>query len=221
MKSKTSSQFHLLGKRALIIANGEIPRKQTVEHLLNSVQLVVCADGGANAALKYGIRPDAIVGDMDSIHTETRVKFQKAAFVEILDDDATDLEKAIRWTINHQFDHITVVGAMGKRLDHTCGNLGTLAKFYPDAVIVFVDDLGEVHYVGRELSFEAPLRTTISLIPLTRCEGVTTQGVRYALTDETLEIGVREGTSNVVASNPVKVVVQKGNLLLYKLLTRA
>lgn len=204
-------------KRALVIANGEVPKKHLLQSLARESSIVICADGGANLALKFGILPDAIVGDLDSIHAEALVKFHKVPTYEDRDDESTDLEKAIAWALKQKYDHIVVVGASGKRIDHTLGNLGVLPKFYPDAVIRFVDDLGEVMYVGRELAFEAKRGDIVSLIPLTPCEGITTEGLRYGLDNEALELGVREGTSNVVVSTPVTIKVKKGHLLLYKL----
>jgi hypothetical protein len=40
--------------------------------------------------------------------------------------------------------------------------------------------------------------------------------LRYALHDESLELGNRDGTSNVVVSSPVVVRVRSGHLLLYR-----
>jgi thiamine pyrophosphokinase len=205
-----------MAKRALVIANGEPPKKARLQALLRESTVVYCADGGANVALKLGIVPDAILGDLDSIHAETLVKFQKVPTHQDSDDETTDLEKAIAWAIKRKYDHIIVIGASGKRLDHTIGNLGVLAKFYPDAVIRFVDDFGELTYVGREVTFDARKGETISLIPLSRCEGIVTDGLRYVLNGETLELGVREGTSNTVISSPVAIRVKKGHLLLFR-----
>jgi thiamine pyrophosphokinase len=204
-------------RRALVIANGETPKKQRLQALVREANVVLCADGGANTALKFGILPQAIIGDLDSVHAETLVKFQKVPTYQDSNDETTDLEKAIAWAVNAKYDHITVVGAAGKRLDHTIGNLGVLAKFYPDAVIRLVDDYGELTYIDHELVFDGRKGETISLIPLSRCEGIVTDGLRYALNGETLELGVREGTSNVVTSTPVTIKVKKGNLLLFRL----
>lgn len=203
-------------KRALVIANGEPPKKARLQALVREADVVLCADGGANVALKFGVVPDAIIGDIDSIHAETLVKFHKIPTHRDSDDERTDLEKAIAWAIKRKYDHITVVGASGKRLDHTIGNLGALAKFYPDAVVRFVDDFGELTYVGRALTVEAKKGEMVSLIPLSRCEGIITDGLRYALNGETLELGVREGTSNVVTASPISVSVKKGHLLLFR-----
>jgi thiamine pyrophosphokinase len=207
-------------KRALVIANGEPPKKQLLQSLARESGVVICADGGANTALKFGILPDAIVGDLDSIHAEALVKFRKVPTYEDRDDESTDLEKAIAWALKQKYDHIVVVGASGRRIDHSVGNLGVLPKFYPDAVIRFIDDLGELVYIGREITFDAKRGDVLSLIPLTRCEGVTTQGLKYALDGEALELGVREGTSNAVVNTPVTIKVKNGHLLLYKLFAR-
>ena len=207
-------------KHALIIANGEPPQKKRLALLVKQAGTVICADGGANTALKMGIAPDAIVGDLDSIHTEALVKFRRVAIHEERNDETTDLEKAITWAIQSKHDHITVVGAFGKRLDHTVGNLGVLRKFYPDAIITLVDDHGELRYVGRECSLEAAKGDVVSLIPLNRCEGVFTTGLKYSLEGEILELGVREGTSNIVVASPVTIKVKKGHLLLFKLFGR-
>lgn len=204
-------------KSALVIANGEPPKKQLLLSLARDANIVVCADGGANTALKAGIVPKAIVGDLDSIHAEALVKFHRVPTYENTDDETTDLEKAIAWAIQSKYDHVIVVGATGKRIDHSVGNLAVLPKFYPDAIVRFVDDLGEIQYTGRELEFEADKGAVISLIPLNRCEGIVTEGLKYALQGEVLELGTREGTSNVVVSSPVTIRVKKGHLLLFKL----
>lgn len=204
-------------KHALVIANGEPPKKQLLLSLVRDAQCIVCADGGANTALKFGIVPHAIVGDMDSIHAETLVKFRSVPHYTDSSQDSTDLEKVVRWTIREGYDHITVAAALGKRLDHTVGNLGVMARFYPDAVIRLVDDLGELTYIGKRTEFEAKVGSTVSLIPLSRCEGITTTGLKYPLINESLELGVRDGTSNEVTSSPVLITVQSGHLVLYRL----
>jgi thiamine pyrophosphokinase len=208
-------------KYALIIANGDPPQKKRMAVLLKRAGAVICADGGANIAFKMGISPDAIVGDLDSIHAEALVKFRRVPVHEDRNDETTDLEKAIAWAIQSGFDRITVAGAFGKRVDHTVGNLGVLRKFYPDALITLVDDNGELCYTGKQYSFEAERGEVVSLIPLNKCEGICTSGLRYALDEESLELGVREGTSNVVESSPVTIKVKKGHLLLFRLYSRS
>jgi thiamine pyrophosphokinase len=209
-----------MSQRALIIANGETPEAELVQTLLDGGRLIICADGGANAARLLGIRPDVIVGDLDSVHPDTLTHFRGVAIHEDRDENATDLEKAVVWAIEQACEEIVIVGALGRRLDHTVGNLGVLPKFHKRAAIRVVDALGEMSYIGRQYEFAARPGDVVSLVPLNRCTGITTTGLRYALRGEALELGTRDGTSNVVVSSPVGVRVERGHLLLYRLRSR-
>lgn len=206
-----------MSRRALIIANGEMPDAAFLRDQLEAGMLVVCADGGANAARELGIRPDAIVGDLDSVSPETLAHFRDVLVHADRSEDTTDLEKAVNWTLAQDRDEIVIVGALGQRLDHAVGNLGVLPKFHRQAAIRVVDARGTLTYIGREVLFDARPGEIVSLVPLNRCEGITTTGLRYALDGEALELGTREGTSNVVTSTPVSVRVERGHLLLYRL----
>src|SRR5512141_1042329 len=110
-------------QHALILANATPPSKKLLKQLSTDASLFVCADGGANTAARYGIMPEAIVGDLDSIHAQTLYKFRKAAIHRVVDDFSTDLEKAMSWVIDKGYNHIVIAGATGGRLDHFIGNL--------------------------------------------------------------------------------------------------
>jgi len=200
---------------ALILANGEAPSKRLIQTLRKNAAIFVCADGGADIAARLKLRPDIILGDLDSVFATTLKRFPHAKKIQIDDQNSTDLEKAIAYLIETGYDRIVVVGAEGKRLDHTIGNVGALAKFSDRASITLESDDGTLRYVGRGTEFEAKPGSTLSLIPLTHCDGITTQGLQYPLNGESLELGVRDGTSNRVTSSPVRITVEKGNLLIY------
>ena len=210
-----------MSKKALILANGEPPTKKLLKKLLAGSQLFVCADGGANAAARHGLKPDAIVGDMDSITQATLRKFHKSEVHKVVDDYSTDLEKALAWVTDKGFHIITVAGATGGRLDHFMGNLSAMVKFSPKAVITFIDDAGEWIFIDRAKDFALPVGSTVSLIPLTHCDGIVTKGLRWNLNFESLELGVRDATSNVVDASPVHISVAKGNLILFHLFSSA
>jgi len=200
---------------ALILANGEAPSKRLIQTLRKNASIFVCADGGANIAARLNLRPDIIIGDLDSVFATTRERFPHAKKIQVSDQNFTDLEKAITYLIDHGQSNIIVAGGVGKRLDHTMGNVGALAKFSDRASISFESDDGSLRYVGRKSEFEYEVGSTVSLIPLTHCDGITTSGLQYPLTNESLELGVRDGTSNRVTASPISVTVQSGNLLIY------
>ena len=204
-------------RRALVLANGAPPPASLLHALAREAEAVVCADGGANVALALGVTPAAIVGDLDSILPATRDHFAAVPIYEDHDEFCTDLEKAVVWALTQGFGHITIAGAAGHRFDHAVGSLGVLAKFHGRATLRLVDECGELQHVGRMLQLDAPVGTVVSLLPLTRCEGIETEGLRYPLRGEVLELGGRDATSNVVVTSPATIRVARGHLLLYRL----
>jgi thiamine pyrophosphokinase len=202
-------------RHALILANGIAPKKPLFNILRREAVFFVCADGGANSALKLHTTPDLIVGDFDSIEPETLKAFRSVRQKHITDQNSTDLEKAFRELLKKGYKTITVLGATGGRFDHAIGNLSALAKFSLRADITFVDDSGFYFLIKDHCVLALPERTIISLIPLSFCSGITTTGLRWNLKNESLQLGVRESTSNIAVTSQIKISVRAGNLIAY------
>jgi thiamine pyrophosphokinase len=202
-------------KRALILANGKPPSKRLFQKFLASADWFICADGGANTAARFGSPPDLIIGDLDSIEKETLTIFSNVDMKKIKDQNSTDLEKALTAAIRKKYNEIIVLGATGRRLDHAIGNLSALVKFSYKAHITFIDDMGEFVAANHLKEFNLPIGTIISLLPLSRCSGIETKGLKWNLKNESLELGIRESTSNVIVSSPVNIKVRKGSLIIF------
>ncbi|MBI4547257.1 MAG: thiamine diphosphokinase [Ignavibacteriae bacterium] len=202
---------------ALIIANGRSPSPQLVRKLLKHADLIVCADGGANHARRLKIKPDVILGDMDSVTSPTKAFFKSIPQLFIEDENSTDLEKAIEFCIQRKAASIDVIGWSGDRIDHTTGSLGCFKKYGSNVRLRLVDSVGEVTLIQKRSRFKTRKGERLSLIPLERCSGVTTKNLKYGLQNETLELGVREGISNEATASMVTITVKKGTLLLYRI----
>jgi thiamine pyrophosphokinase len=202
--------------RALLIANGVLPSLRFVRELASSSDVVACADGGTKHALRLGIQPDFVIGDLDSLSVTMRGHLKQAKIVESIDQNKTDLEKAILFLLGRKAKHITVVGATGKRIDQTIASIALLVKYRRRARLTFVDPTGEIEIVQSRTEFRAKVGTTVSLIPTSRPVRLTTKGLRYALEDERLEFGSR-GVSNEVITPVVEIRVRGGTLFLVKL----
>ncbi|RPI03181.1 MAG: thiamine diphosphokinase [Ignavibacteriae bacterium] len=202
-------------KRALILANGKSPSKLLFHNSMVYADWFVCADGGANTAARFGYTPDLIIGDLDSIEKETLKKFSSVKTIKLKDQNSTDLEKALTAVLRKKFKEIIVLGATGGRLDHAIGNLSALAKYSDRAHITFLDIEGIFISVDRILEMNLPAGTIISLLPLSRCTGVITRGLKWNLNGESLELGIRESTSNVMVTSPVTIKVKKGRMIAF------
>lgn len=80
----------------------------------------VAADSGLETALDFGIEPDEIVGDMDSLR-DTSCLQNRAGKIQIFprDKDFSDTELALIRAISHNKNAwITLVGGGGGRIDH-------------------------------------------------------------------------------------------------------
>ena len=113
---------------AVIVAGGEFPTAPQPLEILQSAQYVVCCDGAADRYIATGRVPDAIVGDGDSISAENREKFAHQLHI-ISEQESNDQTKAVRYLLEHGMRRIAIVGATGRREDHTIGNISLLIEY--------------------------------------------------------------------------------------------
>jgi|SRR5208283_148300 len=212
---KAFSAARKRGYKALVICNGDVLSKEAIAPLLQKKPFVVCADGGTNRARKLRIRPDVIIGDLDSISPATRKFYSNVKTIKVESQFSTDFEKALDYLVKYRYRSAVVVGAMGGRPDHALSNFSILKKYHERIRLVFSDSSCDIQIIDRRIVFESAIGSVVSLLPLGRCDGITTAGLEFPLHNESLELGVREGTSNRVVSSPVKISVKKGSLLLF------
>lgn len=209
-------------KKAIVVANGPPQMGQAVRNVVEHAAdaLVICADGGAEVALKMGLYPRLVVGDMDSVNPRT-LNALEAAGAELLrfppDKDETDLELALLEAVKRGATDISILAAMGARIDHALSNLYLLTlPALQNCIVYLVDDNQSVWVVqpGTHPLIGA-IGDTVSLIPFQGdAQGITTHGLRYPLSDETLYLGPARGVSNVIISPEASVTFKSGTLLI-------
>jgi thiamine pyrophosphokinase len=223
---------------ALLICNGEPPSAQLARKLASSADLVIAADGGANAARRLGIRPHVIIGDLDSMTLATKRFFagskglkpllrdgvstrlprpEGRGCVEVIQvkrQDNTDLEKALDYLQSRRIRKAFIIGATGRRIDFTFGNLSVIWNYTPGMNIAFVGDGWMAMPVESGKKIKAKPGTTVSLIPFGRCSGITLKGLHYPLSNATMKVG-EIGVSNVVKRSPFSITVRRGNMLMF------
>jgi len=214
MKLPIGTRSALTGAvRALVIANGDPPSPELLRELAKDA-LVVCADGAIRHALDAGIEAHAVVGDLDSIG-ETRHILLTTLVVEDRDPNSTDLQKAVDWAIKMGRTEITIVAGGGGREDHHLANLSLLRLYRGRAKIVISDDLFDISLVEGTATVEGEPGSVVSLVAVGLCEGVTTSGLRWDLTDFDLEFSPL-GVHNEIRESPATISVRSGDLLLFR-----
>lgn len=208
--------------QVLLFANGELNPGAMLDRALNSLESprVICADGGALHARALGLTPQTIIGDMDSLTAAELAQF-RAAGAEIIQHppqkDETDLELALRHCRRFGASSITILGALGGRIDQTLANvLLLMLPALRDLRIEIVAGDQSVRLLRPGSHDIVGARgDTISLIPLgAAATDITTGGLQYPLADETLRLGPARGISNVMLKDSATVDLRGGLLLL-------
>jgi thiamine pyrophosphokinase len=204
-----------MNRRAVVFANGDLPSLAVWRDLLQDDPLLVAADGGANRLREQGFSPHVIIGDLDSLDDRERSALAGVEIIHLPGQQNTDLEKALDYLIARGYSQVTVLGAMGLRSDHTLANFCILLKYQQRLHICFRDAFANITAIHGEYVFSAAPGTTVSLIPMGKCVGVSTEGLFWPLERDTLEPGVKESISNRVSTSPVRIRIDEGNVLLF------
>lgn len=114
--------------KALLFIGGKGPGPDKISHLIGSGLFAVAADSGLELALSLGVRPDKVIGDMDSLSDlNLLADYSKDDVMSFpMDKDETDTELGFNFLHDKEYRHIIIIGGGGGRMDHF---LGILALF--------------------------------------------------------------------------------------------
>jgi thiamine pyrophosphokinase len=207
--------------RAIIIAAGRADRDSSWEQWVRDGDWIIGADGGAARALDWGLSPQIVVGDMDSLPSASRASLvaRGSCFIEHpRAKDETDLELALIYAVQQGAEEIVVLGALGGRIDHTLANMLLLTLPILEGTLVrIVDGDGEILLVrsGETVTLQGSPGDLVSLMPIGGdALGVTTVGLAWALRGDKLRLGFSRGVSNQMKANEALVKVEQGFLLV-------
>jgi len=206
--------------RAIIIGNGMIRHPEQDLTWLQPRDLLVAADGGLQHCLAWGLRPDLLIGDLDSVADEDLSGLQSQG-IEIqrhpARKDETDLELALCEVQRRGAREVIILGGLGGRWDQSLANSLLLANpDFRDLALRLVDGPQEIIciHAGQTAHIEGSPGDTLSLIPLAgNASGIHTQGLEYRLAGEALEFATTRGVSNVLLEEQAQIRLQAGRLL--------
>ncbi|MBI3536614.1 MAG: thiamine diphosphokinase [Chloroflexi bacterium] len=200
----------------VIVANGEIQDHARLRALWARADLRLAANGGArNARLFLALAPHSVIGDLDSLDADT-ARWLDTARVEKIQHprakDQTDLELALDLARTRGATEITILAALGGRIDQTLANIFLLAR--AERVRIVTAD-AELWITRDESEINGQIGDTVSLIALSeRVEGIETQGMEFSLRRETLAQNTARGISNGLIAPRARVRIERGMLLI-------
>lgn len=208
-------------RQAILFAGGDAPPAlDRIAGLLPlpADTLVVCADRGLVHCHAAGLSPHRLVGDFDSVPPDLlqaaeRAGAQRQAYP--VDKDASDLAIALDGLCADGVDSVMVLGVSGGRTDHLLFNWQLCAARDWPFALRLVDETVDALRVSatRPATLTVDVGDTVSLLPLERCSGVTTEGLRWPLRDRELIVGGTLGLSNRAERTRCSISVSSGTLL--------
>lgn len=157
----------------VVLADGDFPRRggKAWEALLAAKRVIACDGAAAAYKRRFSRWPDYIVGDLDSLSSPPDFA------IEMSSDEENDLSKALSFCRAHLWNDIVIVGATGKREDHTIANIFIAL----DASLPILTDCGVFYPVEGEAVLRAEKGTGVSVFAPSPTTQMTSKGLVWPL----------------------------------------
>ena len=198
----------------VILAKGNFPKHPIPLRILNEVDTIICCDGAVNDLVEYGLLPTHIIGDMDSITNELRIKYGDQ-LIHIPDQNENDLRKAVKWVEKNGAKETIILGATGKRDDHSLANIFTLLEFPSQLKMTIFTDHGKFSVVKGDQKFASFTGEQVSLFSVDQTIEITTTYLKYNLNSKKLTT-LYFGSLNESINDVFTISISHGKILVYQ-----
>ncbi len=168
----------------VLLANGKYPNHPNPLKILHSSNTIICTDGSAKSLRQNGMVPQVIIGDLDSLNIDEN-SFD-GLLIRDSNQNNTDLEKALDWSIEYGIEKMSILGATGLREDHSIANLFIFAEYYSKLNLTMVTNHFTITcHTGNKI-FDSYRGQTVSLFVVNPNTIITTQHLKYPMKDRCL-----------------------------------
>lgn len=177
----------------VILAAGDFPtRKEPISALMDADRVVCCDSAyvGLRAHFKScdpQLAPHNcfVVGDGDSLPDELKMELGDR-WIHVVEQHYNDLHKAMSWAASKfgTGNKVTILGATGKREDHTLGNIGYLVTFaeeYPDMDIEMLTDHGRFTTFRGCRTYNSFAGQQVSIFSMDSDKPIYSEGLKWPL----------------------------------------
>jgi thiamine pyrophosphokinase len=198
----------------LIFAGGDPPEPDLAQEI-PAADLVMAADSGYDAAVSLGYAVDVLVGDLDSIVTQT-VPGHVIVERHPADKDQTDLDLALELAMRDEPSRVVVVGGTGGRLDHELATASLICdERWSEIELDWVSSRARAHVIRRRRIVHGDVGAIVTLLAVGGpVSGLTTRGLKWELANATFEPGSTWGVSNLMQTPIADIKVGSGCLLV-------
>jgi thiamine pyrophosphokinase len=199
--------------KVVVVADGSFPVHQIPLGYIREADVIVCCDGSAETIHNAGLKPQAIVGDMDSISQELSDIYAECVYI-VEDQDTNDLTKAVNWCYESGYKDIVIVGATGIREDHTIGNISLLAEYTAFINVMMVTDSGIFYPFLESCSINSFQGQQVSVFSINPETVISSYGLRYPLNKKKLK-NWWEATLNEALGDTFQLNFSGGPVLVF------
>ena len=200
-------------KNALIVNGG---LNTTKRDQLDNYDLIVAVDSGTEQAYKLFLKPDLIIGDLDSIDEKTIKRAEKDE-VQILkyetNKNETDFELALKHVLDEEIKDITIIGGEYGEIDHLFGVLTVIISLQKDQQICWIHK-DQTVLIPNTKKIAIGNNVEFSILPFTNLKNLSISGAQWNLNNENIEFGKSLTLRNISIDNDIEVSVDDGKFCL-------
>ena len=192
------------------------PISEDLATLIGKQNHIIALDGAANTLYgKWGIKPKLIIGDLDSINSDTLNKAIKEEIVIIKKhlQNQTDMEKAIEYCCSNGAKSITIYNAFGGRVDHSLYNLRMLRRYNSIPITMISHDQIMTFIRDRDVVLEGKAGEIVSIMAFPSAL-LYSKGLTYEMQAYKLEFAERESVSNSMAQAKANIKISGDALII-------
>ena len=198
----------------VILANGNYPTHPIPVKKLHNAGCIVCCDGAAGQLTAKGLEPSIIIGDLDSIDQSLKSKYNDKT-IHLPGQDENDLRKAIRWAEDGGIKEVAILGATGKRNDHSLSNIFILLQFPTSLKCTLITDYGYFKTAEGTDEFQSFKGQQVSLFSTDPEIEITSRNLKYNLISTKLTY-LYSGSLNESVSENFTLCISHGKILVYQ-----
>lgn len=202
--------------QAVILANGKFPKNNKLINIIKEANYLAVCDGAILNIDKLDIKPNIIIGDLDSIPNSLKLKY-KNEIIHIAEQNSNDLSKAFYHCLSLGFNDFIILGATGKREDHAIANISLLSIYAKKCnCVIMQSDYGEFRVYYPPCKIKSYKGQQISIFTLNPYAKLTSYGLKYPLNSLTLNIWAN-GTLN--EANGEEFIIESNiniEIIIYK-----
>ena len=198
----------------VILANGNYPTHIIPVQKIKEAGYIICCDGAVNNLVDNNIKPNIIIGDLDSLDPSLTNKYRDKT-IYLPNQDENDLQKSIRWAESEKINEVTILGATGKRDDHSISNIFILLQLPTSMKCTLFTDYGCFSLVEGKGAFQSFKGQQVSLFAIDPEIEITSTNLKYSLICTKLT-NLYKGSLNECKSDAFTLSLSHGKILTYQ-----